>query len=236
MNLIFHRCSKLLCISLLVIPLLPAFKPAALVADPSMIPESILSLENQDDEGLRVSIETLDEKNHFGKGDSIHYSLFSNKRCYVCVLSFQADGSWLVIYPNPYESEIMLEPNEPRIIPDPDNSNYQFIVDAPYGTDTICVIASTVEAELSLKIAELSKAQPMFVSLHRGVFPKTIQANTHAIGNNIQWDIDWISIQTSEIRKPEKSLLLTRTNAIVIMLVGFGLLLTSVFLLRKRII
>ena len=230
-----YLCSKLLCIALLL-ALFPALQPAASAAKPAMIPEDILALENQDDEGLRVSIETLDEKKHFRKGESIHYKLISNTRCYVCVLSFQADGSWLVIYPNPYESEIILERNEPRIIPNPDNSRYQFIVDSPYGTDIICVIASTAEAELSLMIGELTETQPMFVSLHRGVFPKTLDEETSSIGNSIQWDIDWISIQTSENGKTRKFLLLTRTNASVIMLIGLSLLLTSTLILRKRIV
>ena len=199
------------------------------------LPQTILDLKTSNKESFKVTIDTIDGKNRFQKGDSIRYSVSSNRICYFCLLSFQSDGFWTVLYPNAYESEIVLEPEKPFFIPSDNNLDYQYIVDAPFGTDTVCVIASSLQTELSLKVRQLTEQEPMYVSLDRGIFPIKTSVDADSDQDAVFWDVDWINIETSEFPVTETSALLSRRSASAVLAMGLLLAGGSFFLLRKRL-
>ena len=199
-----------------------------------VLPESILKLDNPSRNAFKVKLDTLDQKTHYVKGDAIQYSISANTNCYFCLLSFQSDGSWLVLYPNPFETKIDLPADTTRFIPDQNQNNYQFVVDAPYGTDTICVVACSTEESLAQKINELTSESTSYISLNRGVFPMAISKKTTMNPDSPSWDIDILTITTSETPVPVTALLLSQKQGVLVTIGGVLMLLISGLLLWKK--
>jgi hypothetical protein len=72
-------------------------------------------------------------------GDEIKINLLANRDCYFKVYQIDVDRRMQLIYPNQYNRDNRLRANAPRIIPE---DPVYYTLGAPYGVETILVIAS----------------------------------------------------------------------------------------------
>ncbi len=202
--------------------------------NPSVLPPKIRILDNSSSGKIKVSLSIVENKSSFKKGDSLQYLVSSNIDCFISLFSFQSDGSWVMLFPNPYESDILLKKDKTREFPGSIVDGYDFIVDAPYGKDTICVIACSIEQELTLKLKEVTDNDPQYVSLHRGVFPisQNYQKNS---SESPLWDIDWVTIETSEFGETKSVLILPRRPALIMTIMGLLLVSGAAVVWKKNL-
>jgi hypothetical protein len=73
-------------------------------------------------------------------GDEFKITLLSNRNCYFKVYHIDVNNQMQLIYPNAVNSNNYLPANQQRTIPE---APMQYIIQAPFGQDTILVVAST---------------------------------------------------------------------------------------------
>jgi hypothetical protein len=204
-------------ITLLVILALPNVETSAQSA--AQLPPQLLALDRSNSGDLTVRLRLEGNRRTFAKGERMRYIVEANRDCFVALLSFQADGSWLVLYPNPFESDLHLRAERPRLIPDPEATTYDFIVDAPFGSDLVCALACSSEQELAWKMQQLIRSHSNYVSLDRGIFPIALASFEGSDGDAL-WDIDWVRVTTTETLKFSVLPILPKPLAWAAMLLG----------------
>jgi len=195
------------------------------------LPPEIAQLDNSNDGNLKVSIEVEAKSRIFRKGDHIRYILRTTSPAYVSLLSFQSDGSWLMLFPNRFEKDTWIDATKPRLIPNPELNQYDFIVDAPYGTDIVCALACSTQQELSFKLQQLMQQKTHYVALDRGILPME-KTQPLLSSNQTEWDIDWVKIVTSETGTRFPLPILSKPISFIVIGIGLLLMIAALFPLK----
>lgn len=83
----------------------------------------------------------------YRKGDKLFVFLKSNMNCFVKLVYHQADESNILIFPNLFHPNALIEKDRLYQIP-PDKSDFEFNIEGPFGAEVIKAFASTVPFEL----------------------------------------------------------------------------------------
>jgi hypothetical protein len=80
-------------------------------------------------------------------GDQLHLFLKANMDCFAKILYRQVDGTQVLIFPNKYHRDDRIRKDEVYQIPT-DNSSFELTVEAPFGAESVQVLASTEPIEV----------------------------------------------------------------------------------------
>ncbi len=125
---------------------------------------------------FEIKISAVGLNRDFRGGDKVQFKVRAEKSCRIAVFCHQSDGSTVLLFPNNWSKDTVVEANTDMLIPKTKDKKFEIEVGAPFGSDVIQVIACTKRSALHGKMEELVKSQsiPGYRSVTRGLFSKAV--------------------------------------------------------------
>ena len=123
---------------------------------PAPAPASAWALK---EEKLKLKVSTGRKNNVFYGGEKLELTVIANKACYLLVFVRQSDGSEVVLFPNYYNNNIKIMPDEPVRIPGSNRRGFCIVVSPPWGKDVIHVVGSTRMEDAFSRIAGMVRQE-----------------------------------------------------------------------------
>jgi hypothetical protein len=122
------------------------------------------------------------ENHSYYDGEKLQLSLVSEKNCYFKVYHIDVNNNMKMVYPNSIDTNNQLQANVERTIPE----KTDFIMEAPYGAETILVVASETQFENivseTLQVVKVSKETIKLAT--DGARGLSVQAKPNVSGEN----------------------------------------------------
>lgn len=128
--------------------------------------EAPMPANRPEDEGSGLAVKTaLDRSDaRYSHGDNLVLTVEVTEDAYVWVFDTGTSGKVHQIFPNSYESDNFMRAGNPVAIPHPE-SEYQFVVSHPKGTELLTVIASRDSAPLAQDLIDRETQAGPFLAL-----------------------------------------------------------------------
>jgi hypothetical protein len=121
---------------------------------------------------LKIAAWPDSDSDTYVDGDEFKINLEANQNCYVKVYHFDKDGTMQLIYPNRDNPDNSLRANTVKTIPELPT---RYVITAPFGQDTVMVIASNQKFEnLEAEFDVIKKATQETINSSRGLGIKRI--------------------------------------------------------------
>jgi len=130
------------------------------------------------DFGLYLAV--AESKRDFAEGETISYTIRSDKACHIAVFCHQVDGSTVVLFPNRWSVDSRISARERIRIPGSEKKGFEIMVGPPFGADVVQVIGCTKRSALHRMVEECARKAPAgatYRGLTRGQFSQGISGS-----------------------------------------------------------
>ena len=149
---------------------------------------------------IPLQLRTVDGERVYQEGDTIAFRVKAAETCHIVVICHQSDGTSVVLFPNQFHKDTLIEGGKWVDIPGTLKSGFEIEIGEPFGSDVVQVIACTNENALHKEIKDLAAATTKddpYPVMTRGMSIKKAKAASKAdLSNQTKWGEKHIIVST----------------------------------------
>ena len=149
---------------------------------------------------IPLQLRTVDGERVYQEGDTVAFRVKAAETCHIVVICHQSDGTSVVLFPNQFHKDTLIEGGKWVDIPGTLKSGFEIEIGEPFGSDVVQVIACTNENALHKEIKDLAAATTKddpYPVMTRGMSIKKAKAASKAdLSNQTKWGEKHIIVST----------------------------------------